>query len=178
MASSNIAALSRVMARLSTAGFVLLPLAVIYCFVAPDQSGWLMFDFDHLGTELNDAVPLQFRLMALVAALGPTAFTMWALWSLRRLFLLYAKGEVFSAHALSALNQVAVALFASVIVTFAAGAPISLALTWARGAHHREISLSFGSGDVTTLFIAGVVLVIARVMAEAGRMADENAKFV
>jgi len=175
---SSVAGMSTVMACVSVCGFVCLPLCVIYTFVAPNRSRWLMFDMDHVGSMLSAAVPLESRLVALVFALAPTAFTMWALWSLRQLFRLYARGNVFSREALTALNHVAVALFASVIVAFATQAPISAALTWWKGAGHREISLGFGSGDVATLFIACTVLVIARVMGEAQHMADENAKFV
>jgi hypothetical protein len=175
---SSIAYLSTCMAWCSTIGFFLLPVIVVYVFVEPDTSQWLMFHVNHLGAELTGAIPLPYRLGALICALAPTAFTMWALWSLRRLFLLYAKGSVFSKEALRALNHVAVALFAGVVVDFAMQAPISLLLTWPRGEGHREISLGFGSNDVATLFIACVVLVIARVMAEAQRAVDENAKFV
>jgi len=173
---SSVGGLSKTMARLSTLGFVIVPLVVAYAFIDPDNSKWMMFAYE--GVKLSSSQPLALRLLALVCALAPTAFTMWALWSLRRLFLLYAKGSVFSAEALEALNHVAVALFAGVVVAFIMQAPISLALSWPRGAGHREISLSFGSGDVVRLFMAGVVLVIARVMAEARRVADENAKFV
>jgi hypothetical protein len=76
------------------------------------------------------------------------------------------------------MKNIAIAIFAGVIVNFAMHAPISLALTWYLGHGHREISLDFGSGDVTSLFTAGVVLVISRVMAEAQRAADENTKFI
>jgi len=169
---------SRIMAWLSTAGFLIVPAIVTYIFLDPGHSKWLMFDINHLGAELNDAVPLPFRLAALACALAAVGFTMWALWSLRQLFLKYAAGEVFSQEALRYLSNVAVALFAGVIVDFVMQAPISFLLTWSLGHGHREISLSFGSGDVATLFMAGVVLVIARVMAEARRMADENAGFV
>jgi hypothetical protein len=175
---SAVGGLSKTMAWLSTLGFVLVPLVVAYTFVDPDHSQWMMFTYEHGGVSLSSSQPFALRLLALICALAPTAFTMWALWSLRRLFLLYAKGSVFSAEALEALNHVAVALFAGVVVAFIMQAPISLALSWPRGAGHREISLSFGSGDVVRLFMAGVVLVIARVMAEARRVADENAKFV
>ena len=175
---TSVVALSKTMAWLSTIGFVLLPLVLAYAFLDPDHSRWMMFSYAHGGVSLSSEQPLQFRLIALVCALVATGFTMWALWSLRRLFLLYARGSVFSAEALAALNHVAVALFAGVVVAFAMQAPISLALTWPNGAGHREISLSFGTSDVATLFMAGVVLVIARVMAEAQRVADENAKFV
>jgi len=38
--------------------------------------------------------------------------------------------------------------------------------------------LSIGSDDIYSLFVAGVILVIARVKAVARRMADENESFV
>lgn len=175
---ASVASLSTTMAWLSACGFIFLPAAVIYTFLEPDNAHWLMMHFDHGAEGMTAATPLAFRLAALLCALVPTAFTMWALWSLRRLFLLYARGSVFSQEALSALNDVAVALFASVIVAFVSGAPTTLLLSWPNGPHHREITLSFGTDDVATLFIACTVLVIARVMAEARRVADENAKFV
>jgi Protein of unknown function (DUF2975) len=177
-APSNLAWLSRLMAWLSTAGFVIVPAITIYAFIDPEKSRWLMLDFDHLGAALTAAVPLQFRAMALACELVSVGCTMWALWSLRSLFLLYADGDVFSKSALRALNYVAFALFSGVVANFVMQAPMSLALTYPLGHGHRVISLSFGSGDVATLFMAGVVLVIARVMTEARRLADENAKFV
>lgn len=177
-APSSLSHLSRIMAWLATAGFVIVPVVTIYAFLAPERSTWLMLDFDHLGATLNSTVPLQFRLMALVCELVTASFTMWALWSLRRLFLLYATGDVFTPVALRALNHVALALFGGVVAGFVMQAPTSLALTWPLGNGHRAISLAFGSNDVASLFMAGVVLVIARVMTEALRVADENAKFV
>jgi Protein of unknown function (DUF2975) len=157
---------------------VLIPAVTIYAFVLPERSRWLMLDFDHLGAALNSAVPLNYRLAAMVCELFAASFTMWALWSLRRLFLLYSAGEVFSPAALRALNRVAWALVGGVIASFIMQGPISAALSWPLGPGHRAISLAFGSGDVSTLFTAGVVLVVARVMTEALRVADENAKFV
>jgi hypothetical protein len=175
---SPLSRLSRIMAWLSTAGFVIVPAVTIYAFLLPERSGWLMLDFDHLGAALNSTVPLQFRIMALACELVTASFTMWALWSMRRLFLLYAGGHVFTPTALRALNHIALALFGGVLAGFVMQAPTSLALTWPLGHGHRAISLAFGSGDVSTLFMAGVVLVAARVMTEALRVADENAKFV
>ncbi len=176
--AANLAWLSRVMAGLATVGLFVSPLAVVVAYVWPGTTDALMFDVDHTGALLSERVPLAFRLAALVCSLGGEAFTVWAFWALRSLFLLYARGEVFSQRALACLNHVAVALFAGVIVSFVLHAPITLLLSWPLGPGHRQISLDFGSGDAVTLFSAGVVLVIARVMIEAGRAAEENAKFV
>jgi hypothetical protein len=176
--SPRLLSLSRLMAWLSLAGFVLVPAITVYVFLCPDTSQWLMFDIDHLGATLNGKVPLPFRLMALLCEFISVGFTMWALWSLRRLFLIYAQGEVFSFGAFRALNHVALALFGGVIASFIMQGPISYILSYPLGPGHRYISLGFGSGDVATLFMAGVVLVIAKVMAEARHVAEENAGFV
>ena len=176
--SPRLLSLSRVMAWLSLAGFLLLPLITAYGFLSPEKSKWLMLDFDHLGAALNGDVPLNFRLLALLCEFFSVGFSMWALWSLRRLFLIYAHGEVFSSGAFRALNNVAVALFGGVIASFVMQGPISFLLSYPLGPGHRYISLGFGSADLSSLFVAGVVLVIARVMAEARRVAEENAGFV
>ena len=85
--SPRLLSLSRLMAWLSLAGFVLVPAITTYVFLYPDTSRWLMFNIDHLGATLNGKVPLNFRLMALLCEGVSVGFTMWALWSLRRLFL-------------------------------------------------------------------------------------------
>jgi hypothetical protein len=174
--SSNLVWLSRAMAWLATIGMVLTPLVDAAAYVWPGARDGLNLDVDHMGGLLSDAVPWPYRLGALVFSLAAVALTVWALWSLRALFQHYTKGEVFTPPALRLLNNVAVALFASVVISFVMHAPISLILSLGIG--KPQISLDFGSADVVTLFTAGVVLVIARVMNEAGRLAEENAKFV
>ena len=69
-------------------------------------------------------------------------------------------------------------LFLGVLADSVMEVPVTYLLTLHNPPGHREISLSFGSNDVVWLFIAGTVLVIARVMGEARRVADENAAFV
>lgn len=167
------------MAWLSLAGVVVYPLVTAAIFIWPGTTtDWLMLKQDTLGPVLTSKVPLVFRMGALAFEAGAAVFVVWALWSLHRLFLRYASGDVFSNDALRLLNNIAIALFANVIVGFAVQAPITFLLTYPLGHGHRFISLSFGSQDVFALFLAGSVLVIARVMAVARRMADENESFV
>jgi hypothetical protein len=176
--SPKLARLSRIMAVLSALGMVVIPLLVGVAFLLPDNTRWLMFNMSHTGTALTGAIPLAYRISALVCEMVPLSFVLWALWSLRQVFAHYARGEVFSAAPLRHLGNVAVALFLGVLADFIAQAPISFLLSYYQGPGHREISLGFGSDDVGRLFVAGAVLVIARVMAEARRVADENAGFV
>ncbi|HTT99409.1 MAG TPA: DUF2975 domain-containing protein [Rhizomicrobium sp.] len=183
MASSNLvpdklARLSRIMSVLSLLGMIVIPALVIAIFLHPATTQFLMFRLDHLGADLNETIPLQFRVGALGCELVPLGCTVWAMWSLRQLFANYAEGRVFSQEPLRYLNNVANALFLGVLTDFLMGAPISYLLTLHNPVGHREVSLSFGTSDAAWLFIAGTVLVIARVMGEARRVADENAAFV
>jgi hypothetical protein len=175
--NANIAFLSRTLAKLATIGAILLPLGTIAGFLLAGSTNVLTNGNNDLGRLLTDA-PLVWRLAALPFALVSDGFTIWALWSLRRLMLHYSRGEVFAFAPLQALNNLAAALFASVIVSFVMTFPQSLLLSWHLGAGHRQLSLQFSTSDIADLFMAGVVLVIARVMAEARRIADENATFV
>ena len=176
--SNQLVRASRVMAWLSLMGAVIAPAAVILCFLFPDRTRFLDMRINHLGADLLAAVPLTDRALALVFALVPAAIASWGLLALARLFRCFAQGQIFSAGALRALSQVTAALFWNVIAAFVMQAPISFLLNYYHGPGHREISLGFGSDDVQLLFLAGASYVIARVMAEARRVADENESFV
>ncbi len=172
--SPGITRLSRTMAWLAWAGAVIQVIATVAIFVFPDAMNALhAFEYRHNSREVTSAIPLDERLLALLFAAIPAALSVWCLLALARLFRLFVQGQVFSESALKALWLVAVTLFWGVIAGFFTEAPISYFLS---GRH--EISLGLSSEDFATLFMAGVVLVIARVMGEARRVADENASFV
>ena len=101
------------------------------------------------------------------------------MWSLRQLFANYAKGQVFSAEPLRHLNNVANALFLGVLADFVMQAPISYLLTWYLGPGHRaDLARASDRTMRRGCSSPASVLVIARVMGEARRVADENAAFV
>lgn len=177
-ATTNLSRLAGVMAWLSAAGAVLVPLCVAAIFLYPVAGHGIGLDWNGQTAMEIARTPFDFRLVAFFFALAPAGFTVWALWSLMRLFRGYAVGDVFSYRALRHLNHVAVALFASVILGFVMQLPITLLLSWYKGAGHRALSIGIGSHEIAGLFLAGAVLVIARVMAEARRVADENESFV
>lgn len=176
--SPNLVRVSRIMSVMATLGMIVVPVIIAAIFLYPGATQFLMLNISHVGEKLTEAVPIQHRIDALFCEVVPLGFTVWALWSLRQLFSNFANGHVFSAEPLRHLNNVATALFLGVLADFVMEAPISYLLSLHNPPGHREISLSFGSNDAVWLFIAGTVLVIARVMGEARRVADENAAFV
>jgi hypothetical protein len=128
------------------------------------------------GPMITLATPLLYRIAVFAVALVPMGLTIWMLLSLFRLFRLFTQGFVFDAKALAVIGRVASLLFAMVLAEIITQPLITFILGRAVG------QLWFGylitGSELPSLFAAGVILVIARVMAEAHRIADENAKFV
>jgi hypothetical protein len=177
--SQNLVRASRIMAWLSLIGAIAYLAAEFLVFLTPGLWGQLgAIEIHHTGGDITSAIPLDYRIAALAVELIAAALMVWTLVELYRLFLLYAAGEVFSTAALRSLNRVAALMFWYVLVSFVTQAPVSYILSLYRPPGHREISLGFTSHDINLLFVAGVVLVIARVMGEARRVADENESFV
>ncbi len=177
---ARLALASRVMSWLSLGAAIALPLAVVATYFAPRAMAPLNLRLYHLnpGNWLSEAVPLDDRVLALACAAVPLAVAVWGLLTLRHLFERFAAGDVFSPATGKTLRALSLSVFAAVISAFAAEGPISYFLLRANPAHGGSFALSIGLEDIAALFAATVVAVVARVMAEATRVADENASFV
>lgn len=170
---------SRLMSNLALAGACFYLLAEVLAFLTPDLMNAVgILEMHHTGMKITSAIPFSIRLEALAIELIPTTLVVWALWELHKLFRAYMTEDVFSQAALSHLRRVATLMFWFVPVSFFFEAPITYVLSLSRLPGHREVSLTLTSYDISFLFMAGVLAVIARVMAEARRVADENASFV
>jgi hypothetical protein len=178
--SKPLATASRIMAWFSAAGVVIVPLGTAFMFLAPQWARPLGLDMDRHGlSHLTASVPLPDRVLALGCAMIPACIATFGLIALTRLLLLFNRGQVFGQDALRALGQITAALFWNVLAAFLMEAPITWLLTRDHPpGQHGELQLTIGSDDVQVLFLAGVAWVISRVLAEARRVADENAGFV
>jgi hypothetical protein len=177
--SPKLARASRIMAWLALAGAVIYVALDIGTFLIPDTlNAFGAFEAHHLGMRVLGTIPLALRADALALDLFPTALLAWALIELHLLFLAYAGGDVFSEESLRRLSRIAALMFVQAAIAFIMEAPISYVLSLSQAPGHHAVSLTLSSYDVSFLFTAGVVLVIARVMAEARRVAVENAEFV
>ena len=169
-----------VLAGLATLALVAGPLESIAHLIFPDTvQSFFHYEIVIRNTiHVTGAIPLAYRLGLLLCDSVPTGLAMWCAWSMRQLFLGFARGEVFTASALRYLNHTALALLLSEITDILMQAPETALATWTLGHGKRAISLGLGDGDIATIFIAGAAFIIARVMAEARRIADENAGIV
>lgn len=103
---------------------------------------------------------------------------LWLLWQLWRLFGEYRRGAVFSPRALQGLRRFAWGMLALAVAQPLSQAAMALAVSWDNRPGHRQLVLSLSSNDYALLLGALVFLAIARVMAEAARVFEENEGFV
>ena len=85
---------------------------------------------------------------------------------------------MFSHRALVSLRGFARCVLATAFATPLYGAVLSVIVTFDRQPGTRQLNLQFSSTDYTMLLIGAVLLAIATVMAEAARVAEDNAGFV
>jgi len=168
------------LAWVATLGAVVSPLVNIAATLLPDTLGHLLHQTIQIrkAMPITGAVPLPYRVGILACDSLSIGFGMWAFWSMRQLFLGFARGEVFTATALRHLNHIALALLLSEVADLLMQGPETLLASWVLGPGKRAIELGLGTDDFSNLFLAGVAFIIARVMAEARRIADENASIV
>lgn len=177
VASPGITRLSERVALLLTVVLLVLPPGLVaYVWLVPEQivnwGGVAMADFE----------PRPLRGWAFFAVVGVlfsyTAPVMWGGWELRALFRGYAHGEIFCHSAASRLRRCALAM-----VTLAVAGPVttvalSLALSVGLPEGGRRLVIGIHGEDMGFALIGLAVLVIARVLGEAARLARENAEFV
>ena len=101
-----------------------------------------------------------------------------ALWQLRCLFLLFTKRIVFELETASRMKK-----FAGYVVAFAflqpiIGGVLSVVTSIDNEPGHRVLSITFAGTDITTILLGVTVFVVAYIMEEACKLADENEKFV
>lgn len=118
------------------------------------------------------------RLLGFVVHMIPAAVAMYGFQELRRLFELYANGEIFSLGCVKHLKNFARALLVYAVASPAAMAAISMVITMNNPPGERALSITISSNDLVTLFVGGVFVAIARVMAEGHRLAEDNAAIV
>ncbi|MDR3526177.1 MAG: DUF2975 domain-containing protein [Rhizomicrobium sp.] len=176
--SAKLRSASTVMAWLSLSGAVVMTIAPPLAFLIPnpmiDLGGRGKFGVFQDG--VTAATPVVWRAAALAAEAVPLALLVFALVQLFRLFRFYAAGKVFTAEPVSCLKQISTAMFwlvpATVLGDSASQYLLHLPL------HQLWVAFKMDMPTWGLLFLAGVALVISHVMAEAQKLADENAKFV
>ena len=108
----------------------------------------------------------------------PLACLIVALMSARRCFGAFAAGDFFGRDAVKGLRDFALGLLASALLKPFSAAALSVLLSSDAPAGQHRLTLGFGSDTILALLAAGIIAVIAWVLAEASALADENAQFI
>jgi hypothetical protein len=130
--------------------------------------------------ELADLVALDAasRLRCVAWMCVPAAAAIMMLLRLWQLFGEYAQGRIFGMRALDRLRGFARWTMAAAVLSPIEGAVLSVLATWHRAIGHRQLNVYISSEDYALLLFGAALLAIASVMAEAARLAEDNAGFV
>lgn len=108
----------------------------------------------------------------------PLALLLMGLWQARKCFKLFESGQVFTPDAVRCLRQFAGWVMVSVFAGILAATALSIVLTAHNPPGLRHLSVGIGSDQIFTLFFAGMVWLMAVVIAQGQALADENATFI
>lgn len=118
------------------------------------------------------------RVLAFLLTMVPGAVAVWGLVALRGLFDAYRRGAVFAPGNALRLRRFAVSVVVAAIAKIAIVPVMSVVLSWHNPPGSRAVSIAFGSDDIGALFVGLLFLVVAWIMAEAQRLAEDNAQIV
>ena len=114
---------------------------------------------------------------AVVTAL-PLGLLLAGVWQARRCFGMFAQGQVFTLQATALLGRFAGWVAWAALASMLAGSATSVLLTLNNLPGQRHLSVGIGSDHVFTLFFAGLVWLMAAVIAQGQTLAEENEGFV
>ncbi|AWK87471.1 DUF2975 domain-containing protein [Azospirillum thermophilum] len=178
---ARIRLVSRLMAAGCLAALVVTPLLVCWWWATADvadlyisvtQGSW-----PAPGRPYPPLDPWQ-RAAGCLLTLIPVGVTMAGLVRARRCFALFADGVYFDLRVVAGLRGFAGLSALATALGFVVQAPASALLSLQNPAGERFVTLGIGSGQIYPLFFAGMVWLIAAVMAQAVAIARENAEFI
>ena len=175
--SERVRRVSRLMRLICTLAIFVIPLGLAGLWATFDLWAASHPELMHLG-KLARPMPAPILLSGFLISMIPGSIALFAVWRLRRLFGLYAGGEIFTAGNVRCLRDFALAVMGLALAKPVTGALLSVVLTLANPPGQRQLAIQFGSSEVTTLFVGGVFLTIAWVMDAGREMAEDSARIV
>jgi len=176
----RLSAISSLLGWICLALMAFLPASVIAC--------WLYFDVfgpgiaDRLGIARTYTIPDQLTSLQIALGIGvmmvPVAIMMFGLWNLRQLFSGFGAGRIFTIENTRALRIFAWSAMAVIVVQFFTDGLLTVVLTLNNPPGQRVLALSLSTEQLVALFVGAVFVVIARVLEEGRKLADDNASIL
>ena len=130
------------------------------------------------GISIQGDVTVSIRLFGFIASMIPNLFLMLGVWHLKVLFSHFCKLEFFTSDTTRRMKGFGMAVLVYGLVYPVSGGLLSLATSFQNPPGSRVIAITAGDHELMTLFLGGVILVIAWVMGEGKRLSDEIKQFV
>ena len=168
---------SRAMSWLTTAGIVLIAILSVTGVCLP---GWMRnIALAKLGAP-GAALPITplGQALAAIALAVPIGVMLYGLLAVRRMFVAFARGEMFSAHGARQLQIFAASVLLQAPLGPLTSASLSAALSAGNPPGQRALMIAFSVNDYSALIIGCVLFAAATIMREGARIAEENASFV
>lgn len=176
-ASPPLVKLSRLLARLSIAGMIIIPLILAVVWA---ELNWLIThspEFANIGI-YPERVDTGQKVLGFLISLASASLVLYGLWRLRGVFQSFEEGIFFTSATIKGIRTFALMIVLTVIVRPITGALLSVLLTLNNPSGERSLSITFGSGHIEILFVGLVFFAIAHVMSEGQKLADENAQII
>lgn len=169
--------ISRWMVRACWALLTVLPLALVaYWATASDA---LLAGHANLPAQAIMAPVSGWQRLAAGAVMAvPLALLLMGVWQARRCFAMFARGQVFTRQATALLGRFAGWVAWAALAALLASGVTSVLLTLHNPPGARHLAIGIGSNHVFTLFFAGLVWLMAAVIAQGQTLAEENEGFV
>jgi Protein of unknown function (DUF2975) len=139
---------------------------------------WLLFG----GLQLNGAPAVQLNLDArktVVLLILPVAVCQaFALWAAMRMFRGYRHGEIFTATAARQLIRMGWAILAMAPIGLLAKLVFATVISGAQPGGVMSLSVSVADFDFSVIAFGLIAILAGKVLAEAGRVAEENQMFI
>lgn len=154
--------------------------------ISQNHPGWdtmiglnfaLTRDIDGWGVNMETLTWWQ-QLGGLMLSSIPLIILTIGLHHLRSLFKIYVLGDYFSTDAAIHLGKAGKAILLTVIFNFLCEPLLSALLTMTAPEGQGLITISFSSDAIFSLFLAGLIILIAQILKKASEVATENQQFV
>lgn len=119
-------------------------------------------------------LPIEIQAAGFISSLLPLSALMYLLFNLIKIFSFYKQGIVFSLKHVSLFKKTSKLLVVWVLLSIIYESAKSVLFSWGNPVGERVLSVSFGSEQLTVLIVATFVYVIAWVIDEGRKLAEEN----
>lgn len=169
--------LSYFMQQLCLAVMVAAPSALIAFWLNFERFAGTLAQQQSIPLQLEHIGPLNLILGFLVTLI-PLSIVLYGLYHLRALFALYYQTMFFTKANVRHLRTFSISLFTYALLNPVITTLASVVLTMSNPPGQRSLIISVGSNQAAVAFIAAIFMIIAFIMVEGQKLADENAEII